>query len=546
MTPISPGTLLAGRFRLVDLLEETGGARFWRATDVTLMRDVAVHVVDESDPRAQPLLAAARASATVSGPHLLRVLDAAAEDGVVYVVNEWGNGVSLDKMLLDGPLHPRQAAWLVREVADGVADAHRVGVAHGRLIPENVMVSETGAVKIIGFVIDGVLHGHHDNAPDEQDDDVRNLASLLYAGLVGRWPGTPGTVLPEAPSDHDRVLSPRQVRAGVPRALDRVCDSVLNGSDPSFPVETAHDIRALLSDFLGETEEGLALSQADAGGEPTQAIALADLDPDATQAGLPAFADTSESSSRAESDSTEGDDPVPALPSTRTPYVGMGGGSLPPAWGPDAEQTQVAEEPEWDGGPAGTPWLRLAGLVAAGLTLLVVVVFAFNLGRGDSGEPDDDPGRPSAAPTPVQPADVRDFDPFGDPTEENPETVANVVDGDPETTWQTNRYNDGPALVIKPGVGLLVDLGAQRTVSDVELTLVGRPTAVRLLAAPDGEPPTDIEGLQEVAAEQSAGPSVTLGAEEPVKARYLVVWMTSLPPVQGGFRGEVAELVVRS
>ena len=156
-TPVGPGTLLAGRFSLDDLLDESGGARFWRATDRTLARSVAVHVLPDTDPRATSLLTAARTSALVGDGHLLRVLDAAAEDGVVYVVNEWGSGVSLDRLLSDGPLSPRRAAWVVKEVAEAITTAHRSGVAHGRLLPENVMISEAGSVKLVGFVIDAVL-----------------------------------------------------------------------------------------------------------------------------------------------------------------------------------------------------------------------------------------------------------------------------------------------------------------------------------------------------------------------------------------------------
>src|SRR3954463_9123857 len=155
-TPFGPGTVLAGRFALDVLLDEHGGARFWRATDQTLARSVAVHVLPESDARAGALLTAARTSALVTDGHLLRVLDAAAEDGVVYVVNEWGYGVSLDRMLAEGPLPPRRAAWVVKEVAEAISTAHRNGVAHGRLLPENVMITEAGSVKLVGFVMASV------------------------------------------------------------------------------------------------------------------------------------------------------------------------------------------------------------------------------------------------------------------------------------------------------------------------------------------------------------------------------------------------------
>ncbi len=175
-TPFGPGTVLAGRFTLDDLLDDTDGARFWRATDQTLARSVAVHVLADSDPRADALLTAARTSALVTDGHLLRVLDAAAEDGVVYVVNEWGSGVSLDQMLVEGPLSPRRAAWVVKEVAEAIATAHRNGVAHGRLLPEKVMVTEAGSVKLIGFVVDAVLQDRagrgpgpgHRRRPDER------------------------------------------------------------------------------------------------------------------------------------------------------------------------------------------------------------------------------------------------------------------------------------------------------------------------------------------------------------------------------------------
>ena len=60
-TPLGPATVLAGRFVLEDLLDETDEARFWRATDRVLARSVAVHVLPDSDPRAGQLLDAARA-----------------------------------------------------------------------------------------------------------------------------------------------------------------------------------------------------------------------------------------------------------------------------------------------------------------------------------------------------------------------------------------------------------------------------------------------------------------------------------------------------
>ncbi|MGB0189549.1 MAG: hypothetical protein ACPF9W_01110, partial [Nocardioides sp.] len=115
---IRPGDVLADRYRLVDLLSESGNGRFWRAHDRVLERHVALHVIAADDDRAEGLLAAARRSARILDPHILRVLDAERSGHLCYVVNEWGSGTSLDIMLAaGGELSPRRAAWVVGEVA---------------------------------------------------------------------------------------------------------------------------------------------------------------------------------------------------------------------------------------------------------------------------------------------------------------------------------------------------------------------------------------------------------------------------------------------
>ena len=257
---VGHGSVVAGRYRLTVLLSEHEGARFWRAEDRVLSRDVAVHLVPHDDPRAAPALEAARLAAVVHDPRLLRVLDAdlTEQDGdpFAYVVHEWGSGRSVDMLLIDGPLSPHRAAWLVKEVAECLAACHVQGIAHGRLLPENVLINDAGGVKLIGFVVDSSLHPGPITWPvtgqelQEHEADIVNLASLLYASLTGRWPGTPGTDVPLAPDEGGRVLRPRQVRAGVPRPLDRICADVLSGPDGS--TLKAHEIASRLADFVGD------------------------------------------------------------------------------------------------------------------------------------------------------------------------------------------------------------------------------------------------------------------------------------------------------
>jgi hypothetical protein len=618
-TPVGPGTVLAGRFVLEDLVSDTEGARFWRATDKILARNVAVHVIDSSDPRAAGLLSAARTSATVTDGHLLRVLDAATADGVTYVVNEWGHGMSLDRLLAEGPLSPRRAAWVAKEVAEAISTAHRTGIAHGRLLPENVMITESGSVKLIGFVVDAVLHGRGtatlrgDETLEEHEADVVNLGALLYAGLVGRWPGTDGSAIPAAPVEHGRPLRPRQVRAGVPRPLDAICERVLGSNGHGVvPLETAHEVYAALCDYVGDPTAAplgdtgpMPVVGDDAGvppGEATQlspgplvetgdvapAAAGVAADPERTQVGVPRFDDERDDPAGA------GDGPEPTrvvrtapppppppfpepeerplfasdsprrprdtdpLDSTPATYRTATHATIPPAWGPDADTPPPANGRRHadDDEPPGRSWLRLAAALAGVLVLVLAIVFAFNLGRGSVLPGGDEEaqggtqteGASEQAPKPVDVAGVTDLDPPpGGNGEENPETVGNTIDGDPQTTWTTLTYERSARFGnLKPGVGLVLDLGRPTAVSRVDLSLVGSPTSVALFAAGD-QAPSGVQGLQRLAVENGAGERVRLDVEDPVETRYLVVWLTSVPAVgDAQYRGEVAEISVRA
>ena len=134
----------------------------------------------------------------------------------------------------------------------------------------------------------------------------------------------------------------------------------------------------------------------------------------------------------------------------------------------------------------GRSWLRLAAVIAAAVLLLLAVVVAYNLGRGRTplgAVPDeDDPTATPSGQAPISPAanpitgvTATDFDPQGTPPEENPDLAPLAVDGDKATAWRTLTYkqNFGPGG-LKSGVGLVLDLGAVRTVTAVDLTVAGR------------------------------------------------------------------------
>ena len=441
---IRPGEVLAGRYRLIDLLTESEGGRFWRARDKVLERPVAIHVIDAADPRGPALLEAARQSATVLDRRILRVLDAESRDGLCYVVNEWGSGISLDILVNgSGPLGPRRSAWLVAEVADSIAQAHAAGVAHGRLAPENVLIDYAGEVKIIGFCVEAALHGL---PPGRQQVDVVDLAGLLYCSLTAKWAGASRSAVPPAPTEHGRVLRPRRVRAGIPRSLDELCDQVLHDErGPADTEHTARGIAAYLTEVLGDPtgiqqalvaslprlrpDELIVLPQVpeipvrdtsdllpkvegpktppdpapapDPPPEPEPDPVPTDRADLPTEAGVPIFGDDDEVE-WFQARSTKPPPPPPFEEPPERPLFApeppdgqpVRRSRVPTSTGPTPGQDYWPWESSTGRGTdsglqaipdedvPGRSWFRLALGVAAGVLLLLAVVVAFNLGRG--------------------------------------------------------------------------------------------------------------------------------------------------------------------
>lgn len=600
-----PGDVLGDRYTLVDLLTESDGGRFWRAYDRVLERHVAIHVIRGDDERAPALMEAARRSATVPDRRVLRVLDAECTRDECYVVNEWGWGASLDVVVAgNGALGPRRAAWLVAEVADSIAAAHAAGVTHGRLNPENVLVDRAGGVRIIGLCVDAALHGIDDAPEVAAQRDVDDLAGLLYCALTTRWAGSSGSQVAAAPRGHGEVLRPRQVRAGIPRPLDLLCDEVLHrsgsrGAELGEAVTSARGVSDYLVDYVGDTtgmaeallaatpdvlpdEEQVVLPPVpemrphDEDDDPTDSHQ--DPVPDVpTEAGVPIFGEDDDVS-WLERRTTPAPPPPPfeapperplfapepvAGTPARTPRptptprsTGRDDDFWPWDTGAGASTSSASLAPVVDDSAPGRILLRL-GVVLGVLVLVgLAVLVAVNRGGTDdslsddptddtsigSGDGTQDPQARTVSSSPVTGVTASAFDPQGD-GDENGEEAANAVDGDPDTTWRTSGYDDqlGPGG-LKTGVGLLLDLGEAVPVDAVSLTLVGQPTSASIYVL--DQEPTSLQGLDPVASGSTDGTRLNLQADG-VTGSHVVVWLTSLPlGDDGAYRGEISDLVV--
>lgn len=597
------GTVLASRYRLEELIAESEPSVTWRAFDQVLSRSVLVHLLAPGDPGEEELLTAARKASVATDSRFLRVLDAVhSTDPAVgsYIVCEYATGQSLEMILSHGPLSGLEAAWVTREVADALAGVHSLGLYHRRLSPETVIITPTGNVKIVGLMIEAALRPQSNDtvssnalpgAKSPEQVDVADLGRLLYASLVCRWPGGPAFGLPEAPMVNRRLMTPRQVRAGVSPALDNVCDQIL-GDPPRHhgsPITTAGGLVTALTKVLGSADAAPDLEQRLHQPIPSVKGSAEPADAATTAQPVSSLLDTTTARQRAITTRavSAASPPTPrstaSAPPTRVvkppasdsniqtrvrPAGRPSGPTSPNRTSPHrTSPNRPVARPAGPSAPHRAPaapqrrrrWIGLL-LVLAVLLIAAGIISALILDRRLSAGPEPTPrseqssrstDRTPARPSKLTIASARDFDPQGEDKTENPDEVKYAYDGDESTRWRTVQYFGNPRLGnIKRGVGLVLDLDKPQPVHSIHLTLSGTGTTVQFRVPKSDpsqtpKPPMSSDRRwRTVAAESEAGGSATLTAEQDVTTRYVLVYLTSLPKEGTGYRGGIYEVEV--
>ncbi|MFC8100383.1 serine/threonine-protein kinase [Streptomyces sp. NPDC057363] len=215
--------LLAGRYRLGDVLGRGGMGTVWRAEDETLGRTVAVKElrfpgnIDEEEKRRliTRTLREAKAIARIRNNSAVTVFDVVEEDDRPWIVMELVEGKSLAEAIReDGLLKPKRAAEVGLAVLDVLRSAHREGILHRDVKPSNVLIAEDGRVVLTDFGIaqvegdpsitsTGMLVGAPSYISPERARghkpgpaaDLWSLGGLLYAAVEGSPPYDKGSAI---------------------------------------------------------------------------------------------------------------------------------------------------------------------------------------------------------------------------------------------------------------------------------------------------------------------------------------------------------------
>ncbi|MFI5534676.1 serine/threonine-protein kinase [Kitasatospora sp. NPDC051853] len=163
----TPGTLLAGRYRLRERLGRGGMGTVWRAEDERMHRQVAVKEPtlppgvgeQERTELCRRMEREAQAAAAIRHPGVVRVHDIETVDGLPWLVMELIEGESLESWLARGTVDVAEAASTGRQLAAALAAVHAAGVVHRDVKPANVMRTPTGELVLTDFGIAQVEGG---------------------------------------------------------------------------------------------------------------------------------------------------------------------------------------------------------------------------------------------------------------------------------------------------------------------------------------------------------------------------------------------------
>ena len=244
--------MLRDRYRLDALIASGGMGDVWRGTDLAIDRRVAIKLLRSEHADDEDGLARFRAEAhhagSLSHPNIAQVFDygeaRTAEPG--YLVMELVEGLSLTRILDDGPLPPGDVMDVIAQAARGLAAAHQAGLVHRDIKPGNLLVRLDGLVKITDFGIATAAGETPVTQPVTQPGMLIGTPAYLAPERISGVPATPATDLYALGVVAHQCLTGKVPFAGEPLA---VALAHLDRGIPPLPSSVPPAVAALVADL---------------------------------------------------------------------------------------------------------------------------------------------------------------------------------------------------------------------------------------------------------------------------------------------------------
>lgn len=241
------GRILADRYELKELIGQGGMADVYLAYDDILKREVAVKIL-RSSLTGNPIYITrfhreARAAAALCHRNIVEIYDVGEEDDLYYIVMEYVRGQTLKELINKrGALHYVEAVDIMKQVVSATALAHSMGIVHRDLKPQNILVTDSGIVKIADFGIasiqslsqvtqtDTIMGSLHYLAPEiargekaTPQSDIYALGVVFYELLRGDVPFNGESPVNIALKHmRDEIPSVRAYNPAIPQSVENI------------------------------------------------------------------------------------------------------------------------------------------------------------------------------------------------------------------------------------------------------------------------------------------------------------------------------------
>jgi serine/threonine protein kinase/Tfp pilus assembly protein PilF len=283
-TPIrelTTGSTFAGRYQIIEELGKGGMGRVYKVFDEKIKEKVALKLlkpeISADEQAIERFSNELRLARKISHRHVCRMFDLGEDRGTHYITMEYVSGEDLKSVLrMMGQMSAGKAVLVAREVCEGLAEAHRLGVVHRDLKPQNIMIDREGNVRIMDFGIArslkvkgmtgaGVVIGTPEYMSPEQIEgqdvdnrsDIYSLGIILYEMMTGRVPFEGDTFLSVAVKQKtEQPRNPRDFNPLIPDDIVRLILHCLE-KDKTRRYQKVEDI---LSE-LGKIEKGIPTTE---------------------------------------------------------------------------------------------------------------------------------------------------------------------------------------------------------------------------------------------------------------------------------------------